>query len=145
MAFRHTVTHAGKDTSHLGMAYRADWEPEAPKGKCMPGVPRVFWRPPVVFWGPSTPNPTWVLRKTHTSKKLADVPCVHVEMWWICPILPSTPFRDKVGPHVRESMPFGSPSHQGLKDCGFTKIFLLVPIIFIFGDFFAVFALLVMC
>ena len=48
--------------------YRADWEPEAPSGKCMAGVPGVFWRCPAVLWGPTTHNPAWVLRKTHTSK-----------------------------------------------------------------------------
>ena len=40
--------------------YRADWEPEAPSGKCMAGVPGVFWRSPAVLWGPTTHNPTWV-------------------------------------------------------------------------------------
>ena len=44
--------------------YRADWEPEAPSGKCMAGVPGVFWRCPAVLQGPSTHNPTWVAGKT---------------------------------------------------------------------------------
>ena len=44
--------------------YRADWEPEAPSGKCMAGVPGVFCRFPVVLQGPSTHNPTWVAGKT---------------------------------------------------------------------------------
>ena len=34
----------------------------------MAGVPGVFWRSPVVFWGPSTHNSTLVPGKTHTSK-----------------------------------------------------------------------------
>ena len=37
--------------------YRTDWEPEAPSGRRALGV---FWRYPVVLWGPSTPNPTQV-------------------------------------------------------------------------------------
>ena len=36
----------------------ADWEPAATTGKCMTGVPGVFWRSPVVLWGPSPHNPT---------------------------------------------------------------------------------------
>ena len=47
-----------------GCSYRADWEPEAASGKCMTGVPGVFWRCPAVLWGPSTPNPTQVSWKT---------------------------------------------------------------------------------
>ena len=31
------------------MTYRADWEPAATSGKCMAGVPGVFWRSPVVL------------------------------------------------------------------------------------------------
>ena len=42
--------------------YRADWEPAATSGKCMAGVPGVFWRSPVVLWGPTTHNPALVLR-----------------------------------------------------------------------------------
>ena len=38
-------------------SYRADWEPATTSGKCMAGVPGVFWRSPAVFWGPSTHNP----------------------------------------------------------------------------------------
>ena len=49
-------------------SYRADWEPAATSGKCMAGVPGVFWRSPAVLQGPSTHNPTLVLRKTHTLK-----------------------------------------------------------------------------
>ena len=58
------ATEAGVHTSY----YRADWEPEATSGKCMAGVPGVFWRFPVVFWGLSTHNPALVPGKTHTSK-----------------------------------------------------------------------------
>ena len=42
------------------LIYRADWEPEAASGKCMAGVPGVFWRSPAVLWGPSIHNPAWV-------------------------------------------------------------------------------------
>ena len=48
--------------------YRADWEPAATSGKCMAGVPGVFWRSLVVFWGLSAHNPALVPGKTHTSK-----------------------------------------------------------------------------
>ena len=50
------------------LAYRADWEPAAPSGKCMAGVPGVLWSSPAVSWGPPTLNPTLVARKTRTSK-----------------------------------------------------------------------------
>ena len=55
-------------SSWLYIIYRADWEPEAPSGKCMAGVPGVFWRSLVVFWGLSAHNPALVPGKTHTSK-----------------------------------------------------------------------------
>ena len=48
--------------------YRADWEPAASSGKSMAGVPGVFWRSPVVFWGLSAQNPALVSGKPHTSK-----------------------------------------------------------------------------
>ena len=32
-----------------GSKYRADWEPATTSGKCMAGVPGVFWRSPVVL------------------------------------------------------------------------------------------------
>ena len=44
--------------------YRADWEPEAPSGKSMAGVPGVFWRCLAALQGPSTHNPAWVAGKT---------------------------------------------------------------------------------
>ena len=58
--------------------YRADLEPAATSGKCMAGVPGVFWRCPAVLQGPSTHNPAWVLWKTHTSKNWLIFP---VCMW----------------------------------------------------------------
>ena len=58
--------------------YRADWEPEAPSGKCMAGVPGVFWRCPAASQGPSTHNPAWVPGKTHTSK---NWPIFPICMW----------------------------------------------------------------
>ena len=36
--------------------YRADWEPATTSGKCMAGVPGVFWRSLAVLWGPTTHN-----------------------------------------------------------------------------------------
>ena len=61
-----------------GQTYRADWEPEAPSGKCMAGVPGVFWRCPAALQGSSTHNSAWVLRKTHTSK---NWPIFPICMW----------------------------------------------------------------
>ena len=43
--------------AYVVMAYRADWEPATTSGKCMAGVPGVFWRSPAVLWGPTTHNP----------------------------------------------------------------------------------------
>ena len=63
----------------IGMCiYRADWEPAATSGKCMAGVPGVFWRCSAVLWGPSIHNPTRVAGKTHTSK---NWPIFPICMW----------------------------------------------------------------
>ena len=58
--------------------YRADWEPATTSGKCMAGVPGVFWRCRAALQGPCTYNSTWVPGKTHTSKKWLIFP---VCMW----------------------------------------------------------------
>ena len=61
------------------------------------------------------------------------------------PHLAKRAFRDQIGPNVQKAMLLGSPSHQGLKNCGLShKIFFFIfdPFFFVFGDFFAVFALL---
>ena len=60
------------------------------------------------------------------------------------PHLAKHAFRDQIGPNVQKAMLLGSPSHQGLKNCGFShKInFHFLTDFLIFGDFFAVFALL---
>ena len=59
------------------------------------------------------------------------------------PHLAKRAFRDQIGPNVQKAMLLGSPSHQGLKNCGFSqKYFFFLTIFLIFGDFFAVFALL---
>ena len=43
------------------------------------------------------------------------------------PHLAKRVFRDQIGPNVQKAMPFGSPSHQGLKNCGFSqKIFFFI-------------------
>jgi hypothetical protein len=40
------------------------------------------------------------------------------------PHLAKRAFRDQIGPNVQKAMLLGSPSHQGLKNCGFSqKIF----------------------
>ena len=61
------------------------------------------------------------------------------------PHLAKRAFRDQIGPNVQKAMLLGSPSHQGLKNCGFSQKYFS----FIFdhflggvGDFFAVFSLL---
>ena len=59
-------------------SYRTDWEPAAASGKCMAGVPGVFWRCPAVLQGPSTHNPTWVLR---TTLILKNWPIFSICMW----------------------------------------------------------------
>ena len=99
-----------------GHACRADWELGATSRKCMAGVPGVIWRSPAVLWGPSTPNSSWVLRKTHTFKNWPI-------FLYACgngvnlPHFTKHAFRDKMGPNVQNPMPFGSPSHQGPKNC----------------------------
>jgi len=54
-------------------------------------------------------------------------------------------FRDQIGPNVQRDMLLGSPSHQGLKNCGFSQkyfFFIFDHFFLVFGDFFAVFSLL---
>jgi hypothetical protein len=46
------------------------------------------------------------------------------------PHLAKRAFCDQIGPNVQEAMLLGSPSHQGLKNCGFSHFF------FIFDHFF---------
>ena len=60
------------------------------------------------------------------------------------PHLAKRAFRDQIGPNVQKAMLLGSPSHQGLKIADFLKniLFLFLTIFLVFGDFFAVFALL---
>ena len=55
---------------------------------------------------------------------------MHVAMGWICPIWPSARFATKLAPMCKKAMLLGSPSHQGLKNCGFSHFF------FIFWPFF---------
>ena len=47
-------------TSPPCSGYRADWGPATTSGKCMAGVPGVFWRLLAVLWGPTTHNPALV-------------------------------------------------------------------------------------
>ena len=56
------------------------------------------------------------------------------------PHLAKRVFRDQIGPNVQKAMLLGSPSHQGLKNCGLSqKIFFLFfdHFFFSFGDFFS--------
>ena len=58
------------------------------------------------------------------SEKLADFPYVHVENNGVdLPHLAKRAFRDQIGPNVQKAMLLGSPSHQGLKNCGFSQKF----------------------
>ena len=60
------------------------------------------------------------------------------------PHLAKRAFRDQIGPNVQKAMLLGNPSHQELKICGFSQniFFHFLTIFLVFGDFFAVFALL---
>ena len=40
------------------------------------------------------------------------------------PHLAKRAFRDQIGPNVQKAMLLGSPSHQGLKNCGFSQIYI---------------------
>jgi len=59
------------------------------------------------------------------------------------PHLAKRAFRDHIGPNVQKAMLLSSPSHQGLKNCGFSQqyFFSFFDHFLGFGDFFAVFAL----
>ena len=54
------------------------------------------------------------------------------------PHLAKRVFRDQIGPNVQKAMLLGSPSHQGLKNCGFSQkyFFSFLTIFLSFGDFF---------
>ena len=100
--------------------YRADWEPATTSGKCMAGVPGVFWRCPAVLQGPSTHNPAWFQGKPILLKigRFSLYACGNgVDL----PHLAKRAFRDQIGPNVQKAMLLGSPSHQGLKNCGFSQ------------------------
>ena len=60
------------------------------------------------------------------------------------PHLAKRAFCDQIGPNVQKAMLLGSPSHQGLKNCGFSPkyFFSFFDHFLVFGDFFAVFSLL---
>ena len=89
--------------------YRADWEPEAPSGKCMAGVPGVSWRCPAVLWGPSTPPiQRWFQGKSILLKvgQFSLYACGNgVDL----PHVAKHAFGDQMGPNVQKAMPFDSP------------------------------------
>ena len=62
------------------VAYRADWEPEAPSGRRVLGV---FWRYSAVLWGPSTRDPFQISWKTLILKNwpIFPVSCGYVVDW----------------------------------------------------------------
>ena len=54
------------------------------------------------------------------------------------PHLAKRAFRDQIGPNVQKAMLLGSPSHQGLKNCGFSPkyfFFTFDHFFLVFGDF----------
>ena len=123
---------------------RADWAPEAPSGKSMAGVPGVFWRCLAVLQGPSTHNPAWVLRKTHTSK---NWPIFPICMWKWGGSAPSGQARVS-----RPNWPQCAKSHAAWQSLSprAEKLRIFSTILFFifdhffsfFGDSFAVFSLL---
>jgi hypothetical protein len=77
-------------------------------------------------------------------EKFADFPGMHGENGVDLPHRAKRVFRDQIGPNVQKAMLLGSPSHQGLKNCGFSHRinFSFFGLFLIFGGVFAVFALL---
>ena len=106
--------------------YRADWEPAAPSGKCMASVPGVLEVPSGIV-GTVYTKSSLGLMENPNFEKLANFPSMHVEMGWVCPILQSTPFATKLAPMCKKAMLFGSPPHQGLKNCGFSQKIFFSP------------------
>ena len=76
----------------------------------MDGVPGVFWRCPAFLQGPSTHNPTWILRKIRASKKMADLPSA-CEIRVNLPNVAKHAFGDQMAPNVQNSLP---QTEQGL-------------------------------
>ena len=101
----------------------------------------MFWRCPAGLWGPSTPSPTWVAGQSPHFVKLAGFLNMYMEMGWICPMWPSMPSATN-GHRCAQSMPFGSPPHQGLDICGFSQVGFLWPFQGLSGCFFVVCVLL---
>ena len=130
--------------TRLALPYRADWEPAAANGKCVTGVPGVFWRCQAVLQGPSTHNPTWVAGKTLILKNWPIFPLC---MWKMGG---SAPFGQA---HLlRPNWPQCAKSHAALQSLSSraeklrifsqNKFSFFLTDFYIFGDFFAVFALL---
>ena len=80
----------------------------------MAGVPGLFWRSPAVFWGPSTPNPTWILRKPLILKNW-PISLYACGNGLNLPHLAERAFGDQMDTNMQKAMPFGSHLHQGLK------------------------------
>ena len=47
------------------------------------------------------------------------------------PHLAKRVFRDQIGPNVQKAMLLGSPSHQGLKNCGLSQFFFIFDLFFL--------------
>ena len=81
------------ELAHFLNICRVDWQPEATSGR---RALVVFWRCPVVLWGPSTPNPTQVSWETLVLKTGRFLLC-QVDMWWIGTMWPKCAFGDQKG------------------------------------------------
>ena len=70
---------------------------------------------------------------------------MHVGMGVNLPHVAKHAFGDQMGPNVQKAMPFGSPPHQGLKNCGRSQkiFFIFRPFLGPTGVLSAVFALVV--
>ena len=124
-------------------AYRADWEPATTSGKCMAGVPGVFWRSPVVLQGPCTHNPTLVAGKTLILKNWPIFPMCMWKWGGSAPSGQARVSQPNWSQCAKSHAAWQSLSSRAEKLRIFSKIFFhFLTIFLVFGDFFAVFALL---
>ena len=121
----------------LGYPYRADWEPAAPSGKCVAGVPRVFWRCRAVLQGPSTHNPTLVAGKTLILKNWPIFPLCMWKMGGSAPFGQARLSRPNWPQCAKSHAAWQSLSSRAEKSRIFSKI-----VVYFLTDFFKV---LVIC
>ena len=101
--------------------YRADWEPAAASRRHTGGVLGVSWRYPTVYWGPSTPSPTWDAGKTRTSKNWPISPICRWKWGESAPCGQGHLWRPNGPQYAKSHVPFGSPPHQGLRNCDLSQ------------------------